>query len=151
MKNCNTASLDYPRPLPGLVLPGLPKTMNTNAQMQCGLPTPNWDNSLIIYCIKELVNSGMMVALRTCKYQRKLLGAIPMTSTRHKLNLQSINFCIPGLLSKCSAGVTWKEHRVCRFAIKSRFADRCMYYSESIDGHCGCLAAQKEAMTLVED
>ncbi len=74
-----------------------------------------------------------------------------MTSTRHQLNLKSINCCIPGLLSKCGAGVTWAEHRVCRFAIKSSFADKCMYYNESTDGHCDCLDAQKDAMTIVED
>ena len=73
-----------------------------------------------------------------------------MTSTRHKLNLQLINCCIPDLLSKCGAGVIWTEQSVCQFAIKSSFVDRCMYYNESIDGHCGCLAAQTDAMTLAE-
>ena len=74
-----------------------------------------------------------------------------MTSTRHELNMQSINCCIPGLLSKCSAGVNWVEHRVCKYAIKSSFSDRCMYYYEPTDSHCGCLAAQTDAMALLED
>jgi hypothetical protein len=74
-----------------------------------------------------------------------------MKSTRHELNLQSLNCCIPGLLSKCSAGETWGEHRVCKFAIKSSFAVRCMHYNVSTDGHCDCLAAQTEAMTTVEN
>ena len=74
-----------------------------------------------------------------------------MTSTRHKLNLQSLNCCIHGLLSKCSAGETWREHRVCKYAIKSGFAVRCMHYNVSTDGHCDCLAAQTEAMAIVEN
>ena len=74
-----------------------------------------------------------------------------MTSTRHKQNLQFINCCIPGLLSKCAAGLTWAEHSVCEYAIKSSFVDRCMYFNESIDGHCGCLPAQTDAMTLAEN
>ena len=74
-----------------------------------------------------------------------------MTSTRHKLNLNSINYCMSGLLSKCSAGATWTEHKVCAFAIKSSFADRCMFYVESMDGHCSCPAAQKDAITIEED
>ena len=74
-----------------------------------------------------------------------------MTSTHHELNLQSINCCIPGLLSKCSAGVTWAEHIACDYARKSSFVERCMYFNKSIDGHCDCLAAQTEARTIVED
>jgi hypothetical protein len=65
-----------------------------------------------------------------------------MTSTRHKLNWQSINCCIPGIFFKCAAGVSWTEHRVCRFAVKSSFADRCMHYNVSADGLCDCLDAQ---------
>ena len=71
-----------------------------------------------------------------------------MASTRHKLKLQSINCCIPGLLFKCAAGVTWAEHRVCRFAQKSRIADICMYYNVTKDGNCDCMDAQ---IALVED
>ena len=71
-----------------------------------------------------------------------------MASTGPKLNLLSINCCIPGLLSKCAAGVTWTEHRVCKFAIKTSFADRCMYYVESMHGHCSCPAAQNDAITI---
>jgi len=78
-------------------------------------------------------------------------GSIQMTSTRHKLNLNTINCCIPGLLSKCGAGVTWAEQSDCRFAIKSSFADKCMYYNEPTDRHCDCLDAQTEAMAFVED
>ena len=73
-----------------------------------------------------------------------------MTSARNNLNLNSFNCCIPGIISKCSAGATWAEHRVCVYAIKASFADRCMYYKGAIDGHCDCLDAQTEAMAFVE-
>ena len=73
-----------------------------------------------------------------------------MTSTRHQLNLKPINYCRPGLLSKCGAGTTWVEQGACRFAIKSKFANKCMYYNESLDGHCDCLDAQKDALTIVK-
>jgi len=73
-----------------------------------------------------------------------------MRPTRHKLNLSSSNYCISGLLSKCSAGVTWVEHRYCKFALISSIADRCMFYIEATDGVCSCPAAQRDAMTLAE-
>ena len=66
-----------------------------------------------------------------------------MTSTRLNLNLKSINCCITGIISKCSAGVTWAEHKVCMYAIKASYADRCMYYNAALEGHCDCLDAQK--------
>jgi hypothetical protein len=74
-----------------------------------------------------------------------------MTATRHQLSLKPVNYCIPGLLSRCGAGKTWPEHRLCRFAVKSDFANKCMYYNVSMDGHCDCLAAQQDALTIVED
>jgi hypothetical protein len=74
-----------------------------------------------------------------------------MTSTRHQLDFKPVNHCIRGLFSKCGAGNTLLEHRLCRFAIKSEFSNKCMYYNESMNGHCDCLDAQKEAVTLVED
>ena len=74
-----------------------------------------------------------------------------MTSTRHRLDLKPINYCIPGLLSKCGAGTTWAEQGKCKFAIKSNLRSKCIYYNESMDGHCGCLDAQKDAITIVEE
>ena len=73
-----------------------------------------------------------------------------MESTRHNLNLKSINFCIPGILSKCSAGVNWAEQSVCKFALESNIADRCRFYIEATDGVCSCPAAKRDAMTIVE-
>jgi hypothetical protein len=73
-----------------------------------------------------------------------------MTATRHPLNLRPVNYCKTGLLSKCGAGSKWEDQRVCRFAIKSSFSPKCMYYNESMDGHCDCLDAQKDALIIVE-
>ena len=66
-------------------------------------------------------------------------------SAESRRNLKSANFCIPGILSKCSAGISWAEQNVCKFAVKSDYANKCMYFIESIDGHCDCPDAQKEA------
>ena len=66
-------------------------------------------------------------------------------SGESRQNLKSINYCIPGILSKCSAGISWAEQKVCKFAVKSDYANKCMYFIESIDGHCDCPDAQKEA------
>jgi hypothetical protein len=73
------------------------------------------------------------------------------SSIRPQPNLRPVNFCIPGLLSKCGAGTTWFEHRHCRFAKKSQYSDRCMHYIEAIDGHCDCVNAQRDADIIVED
>jgi hypothetical protein len=73
-----------------------------------------------------------------------------MASTQHQHNLKPMNFCIPGMFSKCGAGRTWPEHRHCRFAIKSSIANKCMYYNEFMDGHCDNVDAQKDAMTIRE-
>lgn len=66
-------------------------------------------------------------------------------SGESRQNLKSINYCIPGILSKCSGGISWAEQKVCKFAIKSDYANKCMHFIESIDGHCDCPDAQKEA------
>jgi hypothetical protein len=74
-----------------------------------------------------------------------------MTTTRNKTNLKPINYCVPGLLSKCGAGTTWAEHKLCRFAVKSTFSNKCMHYIQAMDGHCDCLDAQKDAVIIVEE
>ncbi len=68
-----------------------------------------------------------------------------------KLNLKPANYCIPGILSKCGAGTTWAGHRHCRFSIKSDFSNKCMYYNRSMDGHCDCMDAQKDAVQIFDD
>ena len=74
-----------------------------------------------------------------------------MASAGHHVNLKLKNYCIPGLFSYCIAGATWAEHKLCRFAAKSNFAYKCMYYNELMDGHCDCLDAQSDARTIVND
>ena len=66
------------------------------------------------------------------------------------LNLKPANFCIPGILSKCGAGTTWVQQRHCSFAEKSDFANKCMYYNPSMEGHCDCMEAQKDADNTFE-
>ena len=66
-------------------------------------------------------------------------------AVQNQLNLKSVNHCIPGILSKCGAGTTWAEQRLCSFAVKSDFANKCMYYNFSMEQHCDCIDAQKDA------
>jgi hypothetical protein len=73
------------------------------------------------------------------------------SSIIHQTNLKPLNFCVPGILSKCGAGAVWSGHRHCRYAVKSHFANKCMFYIEAIDGHCDCIDAQKNAEVIVED
>jgi hypothetical protein len=65
---------------------------------------------------------------------------------KYQQNLQKVNYCIPGILSKCSAGTSWADQMLCKFSIKSDYANKCMYFIESMDGHCDGLDAQKDAM-----
>lgn len=62
--------------------------------------------------------------------------------------LASANYCIPGTMSRCSAGLIWQEQKRCKFAKKSTVSNRCMHYIESIDGHCDCVEAQREFSNL---
>ncbi len=59
-------------------------------------------------------------------------------------HIGSINFCIPGTMSRCGAGTTWQEQKKCKFARKSTSGNKCMYYIESMDDHCDCVVAQIE-------
>ncbi len=58
--------------------------------------------------------------------------------------LESISYCIPDTMSRCSAGPSWQNQKKCKFARKSTIRNRCMHYIESIDGHCDCAEAQRE-------
>ena len=62
--------------------------------------------------------------------------------------LVSVNYCIPGIMSRCSAGLIWQEQNKCKFARKSTVGDRCMHYIESIYGHCDSVEAQRELKYL---
>ena len=54
------------------------------------------------------------------------------------------NYCACGIMSKCTAGASWREHRECKFSTKSSSGDRCMHYRDTINGHCDCVNAQRE-------
>ncbi|UCE51292.1 MAG: hypothetical protein JSV31_18765 [Desulfobacterales bacterium] len=58
--------------------------------------------------------------------------------------LDCLNYCVSGLMSRCSAGTVWDEQKKCKFSEKSTVSNRCMYYIEAIDGHCDCVEAQRE-------
>ena len=54
------------------------------------------------------------------------------------------NYCACGMMSKCTAGSSWRAHRECKFSRKSSSGDHCMYYRDTINGHCDCVNAQRE-------
>lgn len=58
-------------------------------------------------------------------------------------DLASVNYCIPGVMSRCSAGLTWHKQKRCKYAIKSTLSDRCMHYISALNGHCDSVNAQR--------
>lgn len=62
-----------------------------------------------------------------------------------------INFCKSGPMSRCDAGKTWKDQVICQFSVKSSQSERCMYYRSSMEGHCDCVAAQKDCKTRLDN
>ena len=71
-----------------------------------------------------------------------------LRDNRESPNLVSINYCIPGIMSRCSAGLIWQDQKKCKFARKSTVGDRCMHYIEPIYGHCDSAEAQRELKYL---
>jgi hypothetical protein len=67
-------------------------------------------------------------------------------SAGNQQNLTTLNYCRTGIFSTCGTGTAWSEHSLCKFAVKSEYANKCMHYIEARDGHCDCLDAQKEAI-----
>jgi hypothetical protein len=61
-----------------------------------------------------------------------------------EIKLNCLNYCVAGLMSRCSAGTVWEDQRRCKFAEKSTVSNRCMHFIEAIDGHCDCVEAQME-------
>ena len=57
--------------------------------------------------------------------------------------LASVNYCIPGVMSRCSAGLIWQEQKRCKYAVKASVSDRCMHFIASINGHCDSVDAQR--------
>lgn len=66
------------------------------------------------------------------------------------LRLVRTNYCVPGVMSHCSAGAVWNDQKRCKYAHKSTAGDRCMYYIEAIGGHCDCTEAQRELRKPVD-
>jgi len=62
----------------------------------------------------------------------------------YEVRLECANYCVAGLMSRCSAGTVWKDQNRCKFAEKSTVSNRCMHYIEAIGGHCDCEEAQRE-------
>jgi len=62
----------------------------------------------------------------------------------HEVRLERVNYCVPGLMSRCSAGTIWNDQQRCKFAEKSTVSNRCMHFIEAIGGHCDCEQAQRE-------
>ena len=75
-----------------------------------------------------------------------------MQSNRHPyVNSGLVNYCVSGLMARCSAGRVWQEQKRCKYAEKSTVSNRCMHYIAAINGHCDCLEAQKEMEKTRED
>jgi len=82
-------------------------------------------------------------------YSNKRDETSHLRDNRHdRSQLVSVNYCIPGIMSRCSAGLIWHEQKKCKFARKSTVGDRCMHYIESIYGHCDSVEAQRELRGL---
>ena len=72
-----------------------------------------------------------------------------LRDNRHaSAQLVSINYCVPGIMSRCSAGLIWHDQKRCKFARKSTAGERCMHYIASINGHCDSVEAQRELRNL---
>ena len=67
-----------------------------------------------------------------------------------EVRLDCANFCVAGLMSRCSAGTVWSDQKICKYAEKSTVNNRCMHFIEAIGGHCDCAAAQRELRKTVK-
>lgn len=55
------------------------------------------------------------------------------------------NFCQPGVMSSCTAGISWEQQNKCFFSEKSKDHNRCMFFMgerEADDNICDCFKAQ---------
>ena len=62
----------------------------------------------------------------------------------HDARSDCVNYCVAGLMSRCSAGTVWNDQKMCKYAEKSTVSNRCMHFIEAIGGHCDCAEAQRE-------
>jgi hypothetical protein len=70
-------------------------------------------------------------------------SCLPREETRDARRVYT-NYCVAGLMSRCSAGTVWNEQKMCKYADKSTVSNRCMHFIEAIGGHCDCAEAQRE-------
>jgi hypothetical protein len=65
----------------------------------------------------------------------------------------SLNYCIPGMLSRCGAGPKVETQKKCRYYKKSSIREQCMHYIVVLNGHCDCVDAQRDVsrQRIVED
>jgi hypothetical protein len=73
-----------------------------------------------------------------CRAPDYVGGGIPMNKLKYA------NLCAPGMMSLCTVGNHYKDQKQCKFYTKASVANHCMYYRESLGGHCDCVAAQIE-------
>ena len=68
-------------------------------------------------------------------------------------NLDLLNYCIPGMLSRCGAGPRVEKQKKCRYYKKSTIREQCMHYIVVLNGHCDCVDAQRDVRRprLLED
>jgi hypothetical protein len=74
---------------------------------------------------------------------------LPGEHTRD-VRLDCANYCVAGLMSRCSAGTVWNDQKRCKYAEKSTVSNRCMHFIEAIDGHCDSAEAQRELTNAVK-
>lgn len=77
---------------------------------------------------------------RSCLLERKT----------HDVRSGYVNYCVPGLMSRCGAGTVWNDQKTCKYAEKSTVSNRCMHFIEAIGGHCDCVEAQRELRKAVK-
>jgi hypothetical protein len=56
-----------------------------------------------------------------------------------------VNLCAPDLLSLCGARESRRDQKRCRYYRKASRAEHCMYFVESINGHCDSVDAQRDS------
>jgi len=67
--------------------------------------------------------------------------------------LDLLNYCIPGMLSRCGAGPKAESQKLCRYYKKSTIREQCMHYIVVLNGHCDCVDAQRDVRRprMIED
>ena len=83
-------------------------------------------------------------------YRKRIAVAFALAHGRRLARSDCANYCVAGLMSRCSAGTVWSDQKICKFAEKSTVSNRCMHFIEAIGGHCDCAEAQRELRKTVK-